>query len=279
MAPFVSKVGALAVSRSSDKMVQRRRQLGLLLQIGVPLVLLASWWALSSKNINPFFPPLTEILGRFRELWLFDKFVSDIVPSLTNLVLGFGIAVVLGVLMGLVFALVPVLSDLFSPLIHFYRAVPSIAIIPVFISLLGFGNEVRLLVIVLAAFPPTWIATMDGIKAVEPLLHEVAKVYRMTNGERVFGMLLPSALPQIFTGLQASLQFSFVVMIATEMLGSSVGIGALTILAQQNFASADMWAGIVLLGVIGFISNYLLARLRGRVLRWYDKSKALQLAA
>ncbi|MGH3653546.1 ABC transporter permease [Glutamicibacter sp.] len=267
------------MSKLVDKTVQKHRQFGLALQIGVPLALLGIWWAWSSKSTNPFFPPLSEIFVRFRELWLFDKFVSDIVPSLGNLAAGFGIAVVLGVVLGLLFALVPMLSELLSPLIHFYRAVPSIAIIPVFISLLGFGNEVRLLVIVLAAFPPTWIATMDGIKAVEPQLHEVAKVYRITNAERVLGMLLPSALPQIFTGLQASLQFSFVVMIATEMLGSSVGIGALTILAQQNFASVDMWAGIVLLGVIGFFSNYLLARLRARVLRWYDKSKALQLAS
>ncbi|HJX78809.1 ABC transporter permease [Glutamicibacter sp.] len=249
------------------------------LQIGVPVFILAIWWAWSNSSSNPFFPPLSEILVRFRELWLFDKFLSDIVPSLSNLVIGFAIAVLLGVILGLVFALVPVLEELLSPLIHFYRAVPSIAIIPVFISLMGFGNEVRLLVIILAAFPPTWIATMDGIKAVEPQLHEVAKVFRITNAERVFGMFLPSALPQIFTGLQASLQFSFVVMIATEMLGSSVGIGAMTILAQQSFASVDMWAGIVLLGVIGFLSNYLLGRLRARVLSWYDKSKALQLAA
>lgn len=120
---------------------------------------------------------------------------------------------------------------------------------------------------------------MDGIRAVEPQLNEVVKVFRMTNVERVFGVLLPSALPQIFTGMQASLQFSFVVLIATEMLGSSVGIGAMTILAQQSFASVDMWTGIILLGLVGFLSNYLLSRIRARVLRWYDKSKALQLAA
>ena len=267
------------MARILDRRVQRFRRIGLLLQIGVPVLLVALWWVWSIGQTNPFYPPLPEILIRFREIWLFDHFVSDALPSLRNLGLGFGIAVVLGVLTGLLFALIPVLSEMFSPLIHFYRAVPSVAVIPIFISLLGFGNEVRLLVIVLAAFPPTWIATMDGIRAVEPQLHEVAKVFRITNTERVVGVLLPSALPQIFTGVQASLQFSFVVLIATEMLGSSEGIGAMTILAQQSFASVDMWTGIILLGIIGFLSNYLLGRIRGRVLRWYDKSKALQLAA
>lgn len=279
MASFVPQGGELIVATIRDQRVRRYRRTGLLLQIGVPLALLALWWVFSARGSNPFYPPLSEILVRFRELWLFEHFISDAIPSLTNLFLGFVIAVVFGILAGLLFALVPALSEFFSPLIHFYRAVPSVAVIPVFISLMGFGNEVRLLVIVLAAFPPTWIATMDGIRAVEPQLSEVVKVFRMTNAERVFGVLLPSALPQIFTGLQASLQFSFVVLIATEMLGSSVGIGAMTILAQQSFASVDMWTGIILLGLIGFLSNYLLGRIRARVLRWYDKSKALQLAA
>lgn len=279
MASFVPQGGELIMTKVRDKRVQSYRRSGFLLQLGVPALILTLWWFFSAQASNPFYPPLAEILVRFRELWLFEHFISDAIPSLTNLVIGFTIAVCFGILTGLLFALIPPLSEFFSPLIHFYRAVPSVAVIPVFISLLGFGNEVRLLVIVLAAFPPTWIATMDGIRAVEPQLNEVVKVFRMTNVERVFGVLLPSALPQIFTGMQASLQFSFVVLIATEMLGSSVGIGAMTILAQQSFASVDMWTGIILLGLVGFLSNYLLSRIRARVLRWYDKSKALQLAA
>lgn len=258
---------------------QLRRRVGLLVQIGVPALVLLAWWIWSENQTNPFYPPVSAILERFQDLWLFEHFMSDIIPSLSNLLIGFIVAVVVGVVTGLVFAMVPVFSEIFGPLIQFYRAVPTVAVIPIFISLLGFGNEVSLLVIVLAAFPPTWIATMDGIRAVEPQLHEVAKVFRIPSMEKTFGIMLPSALPQIFAGIQTSLQFSFVVMIATEMLGSTQGIGAMTILAQQSFATADMWAGIILLGVIGFVSNWILGKIRARLLRWYDTSKALQLAA
>lgn len=263
----------------TKRMKFNRRGLGRLVQIGVPLILIAVWWIWSENQTNPFYPPLSDILIRFRELWLFENFMTDIVPSLSNLLIGFLVAVVVGISTGLIFAVFPTLSGIFSPLIQFYRAVPTVAVIPIFISLLGFGNEVSLLVIVLAAFPPTWIATMDGLRAVEPQLREVAKVFRIPKREQVFGILLPSALPQIFTGIQTSLQFSFVVLIATEMLGSTEGIGAMTILAQQSFLAADMWAGIILLGVIGFISNWLLSKVRGHLLRWYDRSRAMQLAA
>lgn len=228
-----------------------KRVLRHVIQVGVPLLLLCGWWIWSESQNSAFFPPLSDILAEFRALWLFDNFLSDVVPSLVTLTIGFTIAVVIGILTGLIFALIPTLAEIFSPAIHLYRAIPSVAVIPVFISLFGFGDEVRLMIIVLAAFPPTWIATMDGVRAVEPQLLDVSKVYRITRLERVFGIQLPAALPQIFSGIQVSLQFSFVVLIATEMLGASRGIGAMTILAQQSFMSVSMWAGILLLGVIG----------------------------
>lgn len=261
------------------KHLSSTKAVGIGVAVLVPIAIILSWWFGSQESSNPFFPSLASILERFRELWLFDHFASDVLPSLASLAAGFLIAAFLGVGLGLLFALIPDAGRFLMPLVHFYRAVPAVAVIPVFIALLGFGPEVKLLVVVLAAFPPTLIATLDGIRAVEPLLKDVGRVYRLTSAERVLGVLLPSASPQIFSGLQVSLQFSFVVVIATEMLGSSEGIGAMTILAQQSFMSADMWAGILLLGAIGFFSNALLTFIRDRVLRWYDGLKALQLAA
>lgn len=255
-----------------------KRALGLSIQIGVPVLLLLVWWFVSDARGSASFPPLRDILVEFKALWLFDHFMSDVVPSLVNLLLGFTVAVVLGIATGLLFALLPAVAELFSPAIHLYRAIPSVAVVPVFISLFGFGDEVRLMIIVLAAFAPTWIATMDGVRAVEPQLLDMSRVYRITPLERVLGIQLPGALPQIFSGLQVSLQFSFVVLIATEMLGASRGIGSMTILAQQSFMSVSMWAGIILLGVIGFGANFILEMIRKPLLRWYDKSRAAQLA-
>src|SRR5699024_128945 len=151
-----------------------------------------------------------------------------------------------------------------------------VALIPVFITLIGFGNDMRVLSIALASVFPTLIATMDGVRSVDPTLKDVSKVYRLNPVEKFTQVYLPASAPHIFSGIQVSLQVSFIVMIASEMLGSPNGIGALTLSAQQSFLSADMWAGVLLLGVLGFIINKLFDFLRYRILAWYYAAKEAQ---
>jgi sulfonate transport system permease protein len=245
----------------------------IVLEVTVPVALVALWWMASAQSTNAYFPPLSNVLGRFQDLWIFAHLSTDILPSVGNLLLGFLTAAVMGIVLGTIFALITPLRDMLYPLVNFYRAIPIVAVIPLFVAVLGFGNEVRLITIVLAAMPPTLIATLDGLRAIDEQVKEVSRVYRFTQAERLTRVYLPAAAPQIFSGLQVSLQFSFIVMIASEMLGSSQGIGAMTLLAQQTFSSADMWAGILLLGIIGFLANLALSAVRNRVLAWYDGAK------
>ncbi|MFJ4207307.1 ABC transporter permease [Paenarthrobacter sp. NPDC089675] len=246
---------------------------------GTPVLLFAAWWLSSAGSIDPFFPPLQDILVRFQQLWLFDHFQSDVLLSLGNLFVGFMIAAVCGVALGFATALVPPVRWMVDPLIHFLRGIPPVALVPIFISLIGFGTQMRVTSIALAALFPTMIATVDGIRGVGNDLKDVARVYRLTRKERLLNVLLPAAAPQIFSGLQVSLQVAFIVMIASEMLGSSQGIGAMTLLAQQSFMTADMWAGILLLGVIGFVVNVVFALIKRRALSWYIGSRATARAA
>jgi sulfonate transport system permease protein len=245
------------------------------LGIGTPLLLVATWWAASQNSTNTFFPPLGTILERFQALWLFDHFGSDVMLSLRNLVLGYALATVIGVALGFVTALVPVVRWALDPLIHFFRGIPPVALVPIFISLIGFGIEMRLVSITLAALFPTLIATVDGIRSVDPSLKDVSAVYRLTRSEKLAQVYLPAAGPQIAAGMQVSLQVAFIVMIASEMLGSSQGIGAMTLLAQQSFMTSDMWAGILLLGVIGFGANMFFEVAKNKVLAWYVGSRRL----
>jgi sulfonate transport system permease protein len=253
----------------------------LLVVVGVasPLAVLAAWWMFSAESTSSFFPPLQVILRRFADLWLFEHFTSDVLLSMGNLFSGFLIGIAAGVVIGFVLAMVPPVRWMFEPTIHFFRGIPPVAMIPIVITLIGFGTEMRVANIALAAFFPTLIATMDGIRGIDGSLKDVCSVYRLTRTERMVRVYLPAAGPQIFSGMQVSLQVSFVVMIASEMLGSSQGIGAMTLLAQQSFMSADMWAGILLLGVIGFLVNIGFELLKSRVLRWYIGSRRVERAA
>ncbi|GAT72412.1 putative ABC-type nitrate/sulfonate transport system permease component [Microbacterium sp. HM58-2] len=242
-------------------------------EIAVPVMLLGLWWFASAGSLNAFFPPLQRIVERLWQLVQTPAFLVDVASSVGNLVVSFLLATVIGVLLGLALGLVRVLSWFVEPTIHFFRAIPPVALVPIFVSLIGFGNETRVLSITLAAVFPILISTIDGVRAGEPTLEMVSRVYRLSAAERLFSVMLPAASPRILSGMQVSLITAFVVMIASEMLGSSTGLGAATLLAQQSFAIPDMWAGILVLGVIGYLATALFTLFRRRVLRWYIASQ------
>ncbi|MDQ4214596.1 ABC transporter permease [Microbacterium capsulatum] len=245
-------------------------------EIAVPVVLVALWWIVSAGSTNTFFPPLSAIVGRLGQLLATPAFLGDIGVSVLNLVLSFAIATVVGVLLGCALGLIAWLSWFVEPTIHFFRAIPPVALVPIFVSIIGFGNETRILSISLAALFPILISTIDGVRAGDPTLEMVGRVYRLSRAERVFQLVLPAASPRILSGMQVSLITAFVVMIASEMLGSSTGLGAATLLAQQSFAITDMWAGILVLGVIGYAATALFTLFRRAILRWYIASQQLE---
>ena len=239
------------------------------LQIGVPILLLVAWWFASANSTNPYFPPLSEILVEFQKLWIFDKFLSDIVPSMANLVVSYLIAVVIGLLLGILLGLVKPLYWILDPIVQFVRSIPAVALLPIFIGLMGFGNEVRIFAIALASLFPVLISTIDGVRSTEPLLLETARVYRLARWERLRQVYIPSASPQMFSGALVSLQVAFIVMITSEMMGAARGIGALTLLAQKSFEVKAMWAGIILLGILGYLVNLVFTLVRRRGLSWF----------
>ncbi|MGB4136464.1 MAG: ABC transporter permease [Microbacterium sp.] len=272
-APLTSSIPARTrVVRARQRPGVRR---GVLIgtEIAVPIVLVAVWWLVSAQSTNTFFPPLQTIVERLTEMISTAEFWSDVRVSLGNLFLSFAIACVAGIAVGTVLGLVRPLAWFAEPTLHFFRAIPPVALVPIFVSLLGFGNETRILSITLSTFFPVLIATLDGIAGMEPVLRMVNRVYRIGLSDRLVSVVLPAASPRILAGMQVGLITAFVVMIASEMLGSSVGLGAATLLAQQTFAIADMWAGIIVLGVIGYLTTALFTLFRRRVLRWYVASQ------
>jgi len=273
---LTTSVQTSARLRRGRRLSSAPRWLLILVEIAVPVVLIALWWIASAGSTNTFFPPLSAILTRLGELIGTPAFLGDIGISVLNLVVSFLIATVVGVLLGCALGLIAPLSWFVEPTIHFFRAIPPVALVPIFVSLIGFGNGTRILSISLAALFPILISTIDGVRAGEPTLQMVGRGYRLTRTERLFQVTLPAASPRILSGMQVSLITAFVVMIASEMLGSSAGLGAATLLAQQSFAIADMWAGIIVLGVLGYLSTALFVLFRRAVLRWYIASQQLE---
>ena len=165
------------------------------------------------------------------------------------------------------------MSWLIEPTLHFFRAIPPVALVPIFVALIGFGNGTRILSITIASVFPVLISTIDAVRSTDEVALAMSRVYGLTWWQRLVSVILPAASPRIMSGIQVSLITAFVVMIASEMLGSPTGLGAATLLAQQTFAVADMWAGVLALGVIGYGVTALFNIVRRRVLRWYIASQ------
>jgi ABC-type nitrate/sulfonate/bicarbonate transport system permease component len=246
-----------------------RSRVGLGLEIGVPIVCVALWWAISAGSTNFFFPPLRDILDTFRHTWLFAQVGSDVVPSVARLAAGYGLSAVIGISLGLLLGLRRGARAAFDPFAHFLRSVPAPAMIPPALVLLGLGSGMKIAVIVLGAVWPILLNTVDGVRGQDPTPLEMARAYGVTGAERIRRIVLPAAAPQIFAGLRTSLSIALILMVISEMVASTNGIGNFVLQAQRSFAIPEMWSGILLLGLLGIALSAAFALVEKRVLRWH----------
>lgn len=251
--------------------IRPRNFLGALVPIAL-IIVYAIWTAVSP---NPFFPEPLTILQKFRELWLFDRVVSDVLPSLRNLLLGYAMACVLGFAAGLALGRLPLLRMLFSPLLDFARSIPIIMLIPPFVLALGIGDTSKLAIITLGTFFSIALATIDGLKRTDPALLDVSRSLRLPWWKELTVVWLPSAAPSIVGGAQTGLQVAFILMVASEMLAAYRGLGFITMQAQLTFDSEGVWAGIILLAILGFLLNAVSNAVRDRLLHWHIQSRAV----
>lgn len=237
----------------------------------VPVCALVAWWYASLNSSSPFAPALKAILQSFRELWLFARFGSDIVPSLVRMFVGYALAVVLGTALGVLLGRLPSVHRALDPTLQFCRALPATALVPVSIVLLGIGDGPKIVLIAFVTIFPVLLNTIDGVRAVDPELEHMARSYRLTRVQRVLHVQLPTAAPNIFAGIRIALSVAFVMMVVTELVAATSGIGYVTLQAQQTFQVSQMWAGMLLLGILGVLFNGAFVLIERRLLRWYFK--------
>jgi ABC-type nitrate/sulfonate/bicarbonate transport system permease component len=236
---------------------------------GLPLVLFAVWWFASADSTNFFWPPLQEILAVFPETWLEGRMLQDVVPSLLRLFAGYTIALLLGVSLGVVIGSSKPLRSVCEPPLEFLRALPPPVLVPIFMLLAGIGNEMKLLVIVSGCIWPILLNTVEGVRAVDEVLRDTARSYRMGRLSRLRYVILAGASPQIFVGARQALSIGVILMVISEMFAASNGIGYTVIQFQRSFAIPEMWSGILLLGLIGVVLAFLFRIVERRALAWY----------
>ncbi len=246
-----------------------RKLYNLLLEVWLPVVLVALWWYLSENSSSPFFPPLREILQVFNDTWIFERFGTDVVPSLKRFLEGFAIAVILGVSIGVLLGMTPLARKATAPTIDFLRSIPAVALVSVFIVMLGFGDLAKVTAIAFAAFFPILLNTIDGVRGVDPVQLDLARAYKIRSHQRIVKIILPAASPQIFAGLRISLAVALLVMAFSEMFAGTNGVGFFILFAQDTFRITEMWSGILLLGILGYLVNLVFVLVERRVMGWH----------
>ena len=223
---------------------------------------------LAAPATRVFLPPLHEVLAAGGRLLDTGQLQSHLQASLTRSVSGFGIAVVLAVALGLLIAWYGWLNSFLNPLLELFRNTATLALLPVFTLLLGIGEESKITIVAYAAFFPVLLNTIAGVRTVDPLLVRAAKSLGLNSFRLFQKVILPSAVPTIFTGIRMAGTSSILVLIAAEMVGAKAGLGYLIVNAQASFLIPDMYAGILTVSVLGLLVNVLLVALERHFSRW-----------
>jgi ABC-type nitrate/sulfonate/bicarbonate transport system permease component len=216
--------------------------------------------------------------GPASSLFLTDAVFADVVPSLARMLGGWLIVVVVGIGAGLVAGRSRAVAETIDPVVEFLRATPAPALIPVFLILFGTDATMRVSLIAFGSLWPVLLNTMDGARGVDPTLLATARTFGVPRRAQLLHIVLPAAAPKIFAGLRVSLGLALILMVVSELVASTNGIGHHIVQAQRVFALADMWAGILLLGVLGYVLNAILVAVEGRVLAWHRGARRREAA-
>jgi len=237
------------------------------------LVFLIIWEIFAKFLSNPYFPGPLSILNALIRIAIFGDIdgytlIIHIYASLERVMIGFFIAIITGVPLGLLIGIFPIIRSLSLPIIEPIRFIPPIAWIPLSIILLV-GMSRYAFLIWIGAFFPILLNTIAGVKRTSVTLIQMAKTFGATKNQIITKVILPSSLPETMTGLRVGLGVGWMCIVAAEMIGGDpVGLGRL-IIKYANLLQTDVViAGMISIGIIGLCINYIILSLEKRMFKW-----------
>lgn len=252
----------------------KRRHLELMLTILGPVSLLAIWELLSrTETIDPrYWPAPSTLWPTFLRLMRENDLASDIGISLFRIVAGFLLGTIPGILLGLAMGLFWPIRMLLMPLATAIYAVPKIAILPLMIIAFGIGELSKIMLVAISIFFLVALNTMAGVLQIDDQFHDVARNMGATQAQMFWTVALPGSLPSIFTGMRLSLGFALVVIVGAEFLAADRGIGFMIWKNYQILRMKDMFVGLVLTGIVGWVLSLAIDLLERFAIPWRASS-------
>ena len=245
------------------------------LRLVAPLTVLAGWEVAARFGLINILllPPPSKAFADLIVLVSSGYLWKALYASLFRVVCGFALAVTVGVCLGIAMARMRLINDFFDPLVELLRPISPLALFPLAILWFGIGDGSKIFVIALAASFPVILNAYAGARSIDTNLIRASRSLGATELEIFKGIVLPASLPYIFTGVRLAWGISLIVIIAAEMVGATVGMGYMVLEAQQTFRTERVFAGIFVIGVIGFATDLGFRRLRQWLLPWYRETE------
>ncbi len=245
------------------------------LAAALPLLLLAGWWASTRGPGYGLIPPPAEVAEALLDLAVGrdgDAFSGTlpihILASVGRVYGGFLLAAALALPIGLLIGRLPFARALLDPMFQVLRPVPVTAWLPLSMIVFGLGPKSAFFLVALGAFYPILVNTIFGVRSVETRLFEAAAMLGASPSMIFPRVVLPAALPGIFTGLRLGLGFAWVVIVVGEMTGVQTGLGAMIMDARQLSRTEIVIAGMIVIGLLGYASDQAVQAIGRRLLRW-----------
>lgn len=238
--------------------------------LGLCVLIVLGWSWLSGSGLvsRAFLPSPERTWSALVAGWTGGGMAGDTAETVRRMLLGWVLASFAGIGLGAAIGISPAARALLGPTLEFLRPLPASALVPVGIAFVGLTQSMVLGVICFGTLWPMLLATVQGFASVEPRLREVARLLRMSRGAVVAKIALPNAMPDILAGMRLGLTVALILSVVGEMLAGQPGLGLRILLAARAFRAPELFAGIILLGLVGLLSNAALDLVQRRLLRW-----------
>ncbi|BBB89622.1 MAG TPA: ABC transporter permease [Methylomusa anaerophila] len=269
----VRVVGVLQEKNTAYKIrgIEGFRLAGTLLKKTVAILVLLILWEVAPQTglaDRTFLPPLSDVLKAWWQLLQSGELADHVISSLVRAWGGYFLAIAYGIPLGIAMGWYKVVSEVLNPLVETFRNTAALALFPLFILLLGIGEVSKIAIVVYACSWPILLNTIGGVKNVDPLLIKSARSMGVSHFTLFYKVILPAAVPSIFTGIRLSGATSILVLVAAEMIGAKAGLGYLIIYSQYSFQVPNMYAGIITISIIGLLVNKTLIYLEKKFTIW-----------
>lgn len=243
-------------------------------RVGAVLFVLGVW-ELSSRDgflMDPrLVPPPSKVFVELYQLIVTGELFASLWASMRRVFLGFGIAIIISIVIGVLMARIKLVEDFVDPLVELIRPVSPLAIFPLAILWFGIGDASKVFLIALSCSFPIILNTYSGVKGTDAALVQAGRSLGSNHWETIRYIVIPGSLPDIITGIRVAWGIALIVIIASEMIGSVSGIGYMVLEAQQTFNVERVFAGIVVIGTLGMMTDWGIRQIRKLVVPWHQE--------